>query len=410
MTDKAHAPFFQLPQVLKDCVLHGREMGLKELPGRSKRILKQNDADDFVVKRNLEMGLPLLQHSSQNMTSDPSTQATSSMATGPAVRGWEQGSLDSLLGENISSETAPLSSSVTAPHLSGGFIPWDVSSFSPPGTLEGHTPSPSTLSTYTPSPGTLNEHTPSPGTLNTYAPSPGTTYTHTLTSGTQHTSVNEDLSGSAYSPDSGVADCEGSPLDASPSAQHHAPFSGTDHAHILNTFIPHQNMFSLTTQQNPFPLSGTDSNQHLTGLSVRNGCAFGNEHMTSHMTNSPLLFGTRNSSSLHQSAFQSSQHQIPSPHSMPPHQSHSSISYTPQREAPLSNLSNEDAHQLYDDTLATILGEAIQLNSSAGGNATPQGTISVECEVSGRSFNGGDLHSDPPLGNTEVAEILEQFM
>ena len=49
----------QVCSSLIDPVLHCREMGLNTLPSESKRMLTENDADDYVIERNIKFGLPI---------------------------------------------------------------------------------------------------------------------------------------------------------------------------------------------------------------------------------------------------------------------------------------------------------------------------------------------------------------
>ena len=64
-----------------------------------------------------------------------------------------------------------------------------------------------------------------------------------------------------------------------------------------------------------------------------------------------------------------------------------------------------------------ILSEVIELNSFSGSvvgrnkAANSQGTISVECEVhADMTFNGGLMNGGVAMGNTEVDDILQQFL
>lgn len=49
----------QVCMSLIDSVLHGREVGLSTLPGKVKRVLTENTADDFVIQRNKKYGWPI---------------------------------------------------------------------------------------------------------------------------------------------------------------------------------------------------------------------------------------------------------------------------------------------------------------------------------------------------------------
>ena len=451
-------------------------MGLKQLPETVKRVLKQNEADDFVIERNKRMGWPMPPHYAQTTTSDqmetgPSpleTQSTMAPGVGNQINVVTPTALSVINGgssadvgvlnhrpseDSLDSLVSSLTSSVSSPFDADStnvYSPLEVHSLTSPPSVND--------SVFTPD---SRLSRPSPGSTHYSSLSSVVSPPSSVLSGSSnglhtqfnHSSVNGLSSGYSFSPNSVLSATTHSPTNAQPSNHAHSldthnhPSTNTFtnlanaytsiHPNPQNTLAPNaQDIYTNGTiydptlfHQSSLPLqnglldsgAGNVANHAVYEFSAGRQVASTNGLSSSHTTSVPPSHSSVLSPSQHiHSNVPSPVSNVSSPRSAysphPSHTSDSSITYDPQRVANSSSLAHTNGTG-GDQTLEQILSEVIELNSFSGSvvgrnkAANSQGTISVECEVhADTTFNGGLMNGGVAMGNTEVDDILQQFL
>ena len=445
-------------------------MGLKTLPENVERVLKENEADDFVIERNKRLGWPMPPHYAQTSTSNmiesgPAPQTTTAtnvsgqpnVAAPSALSVINGGSSSNMLALNhrpsedsIDSLLSSLTGSVSSPSDA------DLTkSVSPP--LEVH---------FLTSPPSVNDSVFTPDSRLS-RPSPGSTHYSSVSSVVSppssvlsdvsngvHTqfkqsSLDEGFSsGYSFSPSSVLSDYTNSPTNAQ-SSNNSLPLDSDNQSSLANTYSSSfhpQNTMAPNAQEVYTNGTGFDSTLfNQSSLPFQNGLSASGGNVSNHAmyeftagrqiasgnglstgVPSPHISVLSPPQHIHSNisiptSNISSPHSTYSPHSNPTsYTSDSNTTYNPQRAGNPSLTNGVGTKGSGAQTLEQILSEVIELNRSSGiaggyNKATNnQGTISVECEVhadtSGQSINGGLMNGGIAMGTTEVDDIMQQFL
>ena len=422
----------QVSSSLIDPFLHGREVGLSALPGQLKRVLTENDADDYVIWRNKELGwpipdvlqqrareleqkLPSPQNGSQSQAGSPDSATLSSDSAHQqnGYLGQSPTQTDALSPSSVGDTLSPLGSGMDGYSLSNSLaLPPSHSLTSPPDSvvsIDHLSSNPSPISTNNGTTTGLNGFSTSSQPL---VPLPND-QSHALTqvdSGgfdftpfAQNVSSDVNLSPKTVSSDIVFSSSQTS-LD--PSLQLSTPSQPSHAHHTLNTptqnsphsYTPSQNGFHGTTLPT-HPLNKTTSLSSLAS-SVASPQNFSNCSSPQSSQGTPVTpsQGT---------TLTPSQGTPLTPNHLPDTECLDHI-LSGSDHAPIS------PEQVFltteNDSLEQILSDMISLNQGGGSVGVGSGRISVECEVHSSGGVGGYQNGGFPISNTDADDVIQQFL
>ncbi|XP_064394272.1 circadian locomoter output cycles protein kaput-like [Halichondria panicea] len=423
----------QVSSALIDPILHCRELGLKSLPELMKRVLTENEADDFVIQRNKKLGWPVpdnLQERSkflEKIIQSLSANGADTQSLQPELKLVEnQPSIDqSLVVQPLLQEQTPIEPTF-----------FQQNGYQTQGITNIHSPSNSVNSLLSPVGSRLDEFAHSLTTL----PPP-----HTLTSSHSFVSSPDSvLSLDPYSYQSSLTTSVVSPPSVSSNASSTTPntpnpsfnnglmdpslfdTNGINFAHTQTALNPVnfdpsvQNALSFVSQNfaqvsntSTFPLNGSsmasNGTTQNTGQNVHS-----NPLQEFSVQNSVHPLNKTTSSSSLASSVPSPQYPsiAPSPVSNPisPEQAFSS----PETDCLGHILSDYNGmgmpispdqffQSTENDSLEQILSDMISLNQEGG-------QLSVECKVYGNGDIRGYGDSGISEGNPEAEDVIQQFL